>query len=845
MTPLLPGSSPSCAVSAAEAGGKGHRLLRLREAGFRVPAFCILPAAALQAVLDRESGLLRAALAGLDGGPGPLRAASARTRDLLLRLSAELPGPDLVLEALGCARLPRLAVRSSAPCEDGARASHAGLYDSLLDVEAADLAAAIRRVWASAAGERVLAYRLRQGLDPQRLAMAVVIQEMVDASVSGVLFSREAGSTCCVIAAAEGLGEGVVAGTAASHAYRVERDADRIECETGQAGVLGDAQLRELRDLGLAVEQALGGAQDVEWSFDRSGCLWVLQARPITALPGSRHAGRRRVWESANVVESYPGVTRALTFSFIRQAYASAFAGLARRFLPVGPRPGPEVTGALIGLQAGRVHYNLAAWYRMLAYLPGARAQRATWDRLIGVSEGEALEVPRAALPARLLAGLVAAAWVLRIAGVERAFARRSGPCLARHAALVEAAATPDELVAVWRSLSAEASAFWDLTLVTDFQVLQHHRAAAALWRRLAGASPLPPELLAGPRPLESVAPLRSALALAGQIGADPAWRAAILAGEPGQAWRRCCDDPALDGLHAALQAHLLAFGDRCPQELKLEERTFREEPALLVELLRRFLREGASLRQLDERERRAREAGTRVLESLHGPLGALLRLVVARTRRAVAARESMRLRRGRLYGVVRRLFSRLGEQLAAAGLLDDRRDVFDLTIKELVDVVEGTAVTRDLRGLCALRRAELERQRPLRLPARFETLGLAEAPLLAVAEAHGEARGHARGVPAAGGRIEGRARVLRDPEGASIEPGAVLVVPSTDPGWIFLMLSAGGLVVEQGSLLSHAAVIGRELGIPTVVGVPDATRRVPEGARVRLDGSSGEVAWA
>ena len=97
-------------------------------------------------------------------------------------------------------------------------------------------------------------------------------------------------------------------------------------------------------------------------------------------------------------------------------------------------------------------------------------------------------------------------------------------------------------------------------------------------------------------------------------------------------------------------------------------------------------------------------------------------------------------------------------------------------------------------------------------------------------------------GTPASAGTVSGIARVILDPVGAHIEPGEILVAPSTDPGWTPLFLTAGGLVMEMGGANSHGAVVAREYGLPAVVGVPDATLRIATGQRITVDGSTGIV---
>jgi pyruvate,water dikinase len=194
----------------------------------------------------------------------------------------------------------------------------------------------------------------------------------------------------------------------------------------------------------------------------------------------------------------------------------------------------------------------------------------------------------------------------------------------------------------------------------------------------------------------------------------------------------------------------------------------------------------------------------------------------------------------------MRLIFVELGRQLFALDRLEDPRDVFYLEMNEILDFVEGTATCTDLRGLAAVRKAEFAHWRQEPRPAgRFATHGLIylghdylpTTPLPPLAE--GEERS---GLACCAGMVRGRVRVVTDPRRAELRGGEILVAERTDPGWILLFPSAAGLLVERGSLLSHSAIVARELGIPAIVSIPDLTRWLRTGDEVELDGASGRV---
>ena len=831
-----------------ELGGKGAGLVALRRMRLRVPPFWIVPRSALQA----------AAGARADGWPIP----------------TELPA---ALAALPDRRL--FAVRSSAVDEDSGEHSFAGVLESVLNVPREGLSAAIRRVWASGSSARACQYRRRKGLPEDEAAMAVVIQEMVQAAAAGVLFTRdpEDGAPRVVIAAGFGLGQGVVSDAVASDTYRIGWDDDAVARDVSEKRtriVLADArrggtvpvsvperdvrrpvlrpgQVRALRDLGRDLERAFGSPQDVEWACDRRGRLFVLQARPVA--PATAPPGVRRVWDNANVVESYPGLTRPLTFSFARRAYRATFARVAHSFLALGGRaPSAEVFDRLIGLLTGRVYYNLLAWYELFEPLPGSERYRESWDRLIGVAPSTGAPRVREVVIGRLARVgtlLTSAAMLPRVRSRRRRFFAAFEAFLARHGTAGRHETTPEAVISSFAALERDAARFWHLTIQNDFCALKYHAWLAALLARWGdGHDGVLGGLVAGPHSVESVAPVRSLLALVDAVRADPALCALFEGADDAAAWTILAAEPRWRGIRDAFERHRRAFGDRSVAELKLDTVTFEEQPARLVALVKQHLRGDLSVARLDRRRGQTMRRAARLRRrAVRGPLrGFVFRFVVDRAREAIRAREDMRLARTRLFGIARRLFGRLGRLLHEQGVLASPLDVHDLTVEELTDLVHGTGVTRDVRALVALRRAEYAAHAAAPAPTRFETLGIPAAAAALDGGVRERAPGSSRqGTGCAPGRATGRAVVVRDPERATAVPGQVLVAASTDPGWVFLMMSAAAVVVERGSLLSHTAIIGRELGIPTVVGVADATRAIPDGAPVTVDGGTGVVRWA
>lgn len=859
-------------LDARALGGKAQGLRRLQAAGCRVPRFWVVPADCFAAALGEAAARLRAALDGEKSSNPLCEAQAAAVAAVLDEPSVDARLRNAIVAALAGKLSSRrgYAVRSSAVDEDSVRASFAGQLESRLNVPASEVVQSVLEVWRSAFSVRALAYRAQRKLCCDERISAVIVQEMVAAESSGVLFTRgPEDPEEMVVCAAFGLGEGVVDNRVEVDTYRMARASGAIRRQIAEKreqvvvaargtrivavavsarrqAALDDRVLRELRSLGLRLETMFAMPLDVEFACDRWGRVHVLQARPITA-PSRAHESPR-VWDNSNVVESYPGLTLPLTFSFAQLGYAVAFAPyMKRRMVAWFPFRDPlrerrELFQNLIGLVNGRVYYNLLNWYEMMSVLPGFASVRASWDRMIGVSgRVQAREHRLAWLPRQL-------AWayfVWRLLAIKRPvkrFTRRFTHVYGHFAALEYAGLGAEALISRFEALKSALAEDWSLTLDNDFAAMAYFEALHSLCRRWGGRKPeaLANALLRRAPAMESAEPVRALEQLAARVRHDTCL-AALFASEDDERILAAVRAPrAYREFAEAFEAYLQAYGDRCLEELKLEQLTFRQCPAALIRTIREQL---ASPEVSPNRD--AAVSQQALLRGIAHPLRrAVVRWVLRRAQYALASRENMRFARTRVFGIVRRIFGELGRCFVSQGVLGRPEDIHYLTIDEVSSCVRGTGVTGDLAALVALRRGEYAAAAAQRPPGHLCTCGIPRwrgQPQQSDEIAGGTS---ADGTPCGGGRAEGLARIVRDPR-QTLPPGAhILVAESTDPGWVFLMARSAGIVVERGSVLSHTAIIGRELGIPTVIGVPQATRRIPEGAHLSIDGTTGRIQW-
>lgn len=876
-SPLLQPLDAADAVH--EFGTKAVNLGRLLRDGLPVPGGVVIPDRQLQRHLERcgvarDVGLLLDSLDRLE--PDELRAAAGRIREQVIRceLGTELRDELRRLHA-GDWQDRTLAVRSSAVAEDTLKASFAGQLDTFLGIRSLpDLELAIRRTWASLWSDRALLYARGKGLRPRH--MGVILQEQVDASISGVLFTRDPADPAGEWMRAEycrGLGEALVSGAITPGGLRIRRPdyeladggAQAARLELGPAEVDG---LRAVARMALALEQRLGIPQDVEWSLDRNGAPILLQARPISAVAQPAGAVSGHVhWSNANIAENFPDPVCPFLYSFVRPGYAAYFRNLALGFGLSRARV--EAMGDaledLVGLQGGRLYYNLTNIHAVLRLAPGGAWLVGAFNLFVGAEEVPQRPIPKLGRLGRLAEALRIPAktgwqflWV-------RQRLRRFEERVDRYAQATD----PDGLASKTDdALRQDLSGFLDIRLrhwndaaLADTAAMVCYGLLKAFLARHvaagAGEVTLHNDLLKGLPGLASAEPVIRLWELADRLRQD-APLAGRFSGRPVEATLEEWGEPCWKDFREAFSCYLNQWGFRSSGELMLTTPTPRENPLPVLRLLQAYLRESSanpaavSRAQAADREARTAEVAARLTPSALVrrllPLcdaGRFLVLLRA-TQGAIRLRERARMKQALLYTRLRHVALEIGERLARRGDIAERDDVFHLTVGEVDELLAHA--NGDYEAIASMirdRRAGLEACREYTPP---DQIVLAPGERWSPAgpgswKVEGERGGVLRGSSACGGVATGQAAVVLDvSEADRLEAGQILVTRQTDPGWAAVFFLTRGLVIERGGMLSHGAIIAREYGIPAVVGVPDATRLIRDGDQLRVDGDHGTV---
>jgi pyruvate,water dikinase len=820
-------------------GAKAASLARLKRAGFAVPPGFVITTEAII--------------------PGPLPAADVER---------------------ACRKLPFLkakaAVRSSATAEDLPEASFAGQYDTILNVASLEeLLAAAGKCRDSLTSERARSYLSRNGIPPEKVRMAVLVQEMVPAEVSGVIFTANPQNGLrhqMLVNVVRGIGEPLASGRTDPEQLVLEKDNRAAHV---RSRLLDETRVRELVKEACLIEKLFGFPQDIEFAFS-SGRLHILQARPVTALPGpslpfavswgdpanKELAERQTVfWCNWNTRENMAYPLKPMAWSFFNDILVPQ---IMKVLYGVVPGSLLERHCHFIDLVEGRAYWNMTL-------LAGNSFSRGTVMKLLDKLDMEAytafgdLAAEGAFRPARLpirwwqmalpmlrnAANFLTFPWLAPPGWIERrcrVFLKQAEEYVNLDLKVLSMAGMFDQVRRYGYIIARFA---FPLLMVSSKSLI-----GFAIIEKLIGRWPdvRGDGLLAGlpgnkttETALElyrlSLAPagVRRVFAEATIDGPDGVWEVDGLLGMT-EAGREFLDK---------IRAFLAEYGHRGMKDLDVGHPSWAEDPTYVYRMIRSYMSLGpddpsplaqfekaAARRKALEAEIERRLSAT-LLDKVFPVRRRLFRLALGLVHDFFPWRENEKFYGIKVFPGSRRIIREAGRRYATAGLLESEDDIFFMTVPEVERQEAGRGMPpAALRETVARRRREWEGQVKRAPPFIVRSDGIPWRPAK-----EAETPGVLRGVPASPGRATGPARIIREPAEAHLfRKGEILVAPYTEPGWAPLFLLARALVMEVGGAVCHGAIVAREYGIPAVVGAKGALAAIKDGQTITVDGSKGEV---
>lgn len=766
-----------------------------------------------------------------------------------------------------------LAIRSSASVEDSVGNSFAGIFDTKLLVEN-DIEQNIIHVWSSLYDPNALKYCQERGVSENELKMDVIIQRMIIGEKSGVLF--EADPTGLIhhqlIVAGYGLGQGIVDDLTDTDRFIIasgkilkahinhkknslvqdplsrQLTQKTVDPSLADAAVLNGSEIEQLIKASKKIGQKLDSFMDIEFTF-LNGELYVLQARPITTLPPKSSL---YIFDNSNIAENYPGISLPMSFSALKLGYAANFKNLIE-FLgfPENERKAIEPKlDQLIGYWGGQIYYNLNHWYAVYGLLPfGSEKAIQSFNDMVGITTDSIIKPPQRSFYEKIKILLTIlprfARYYFKTSNHHKVYKKHFAELQRDVLKEIESADSRIALINLIQESNSRYLSFIKIPLVNDFfsSILNHACRTLAVKMMGPEGESVYNDLLSHQEDLESSKAIYSLIELAEVVSHDSSLKSYLEnhKADPLILYKLASPHPSFA---QKLKKHFDLYGDRSQWEMKIETPTARENPETTIKLIINYAENKVTVADQRDRERQKSLKARETLKSKQWghPLKAVLfHLLFKKCTEALCFREDSRFDRVRFKGLSRQMCLGLGALLEKKKVLDEASDIFYLTFDEMLALKHDSYGMDYTKKLVSLRKDQMKNFSELILPDRILVNDVSSVMAFAQKTSH-ELTNEIQGLPCSGGQVEAECVVVKDLNQAPSLTGKILIAERTDPAWGFFFVGVKGIIIEKGSMLSHAAIISRELGIPCIINVSNATNMFQTGMKLSMNGDTGEI---
>lgn len=814
-------------------GNKAKHLFTLKSLGLNVPKFLVISFDDLSLLLNNNEH-------------NKINVSSIEIPDIWLR-EIEDEFPDVT----------SFAVRSSTEVEDSDNKSYAGQFKSKLNVQKHQLLAAIKDVWLSVFAEHIQSYN---EIDKRSIYISIIIQVCIEAECSGVLFTMNpitGDKECMMINATYGLGEGLVSGALDADSYLIKNNeiteaitskntqfvynnkGDLIEKEVNEIdrglSSLSTKNIQELTEIGSKLVQHFGQHQDIEFCLKHDE-IYILQSRPITTINQNNDY---LIWDNSNIIESYPGITLPLTFSFISPVYSavyqqmSSILGISKKDI----QNNLYTYDNMLGLLKGRVYYNLYSWYKLLSLLPGYSLNAGFMEKMMGVSEKFELkdyQKPTGFIEKlrvlKLVISMLKNAISLQI--MKRVFSNNFNSTISKHRSKDIHQADAITCMHAYYKFENTLSKEWKAPLVNDLFAMIYYGLFQKLIDKYAKGNSNNEFLIhTGKVITTEPALLQNNISILIQNNTE---LTDLFENKSIEfIWEWIINHPN-ETVSKLIQTYLDQWGDRCFAELKLETITYTQNPLLFIKIIKNTF---ASASPSNEK---LKQENTKHL-NLHFFQKVLFNFIKRNAINTVTDRENLRFYRTKAFAEVRSIFIRIGLLFEQGRHIDNSRDIFYLSKEEIFNFIKGTSIQLDLKALIELRKKEyaIYLNEPAQL-ARIKTTNIVYSHHFG--SEHNNNSQVLKGIGCCPGIVKAEVRIIHSPDDIVNLKDKIMVTISTDPGWVSVFPFVKGILVQRGSVLSHAAIVSREMNIPCIVGIPNITNQLKDGQIVEMNGLTGEI---
>jgi phosphohistidine swiveling domain-containing protein len=745
----------------------------------------------------------------------------------------------------------RIAVRSSGTAEDLPGHSFAGLYSTFLgECNNEKCLEQVKCCWASLWTERVFEYREKNRFDHINAGMSVIIQSLIRADISGVVFTADpvtGSNDHIILEAVKGLGENLVSGRTVPDRFVLSRYGLKVientivpETNVSKQVVVSEKLAKRVSRIALKIEQLMDSPQDIEWAI-ANGKVWFLQSRPVTTLQDQKSWEKHQVWTNINIGEALPDAVPPMTAEALKRFFYKLVTFLNIGNVSVGDNP-------ILGQIAGRPYFNLNTLSAIVRNIPVIGRMRIS-DIFGGLKDEDIpkpeylpkIKTNRLKMLFRLPGMLI---WILR-----------SQPSKSR-TKLSEHIARTDNLQQLNLKLLSDEELIGQMFYGINDVFTRAQNLGGALtcmmyfsalyqicrkWLKESEGS-IASHLLTGLGDIESAQAGLEIWRLSQLLAENDALKLLVVSNK---SWYEIRPEIEKTDRNFIARWERLMFrhGHHCRGEFDFSKSRWDERPDFILGMMRSYINAQDTMnpeREFGHRIQERKQFTEECRKKLHNPVKRIIfNYFLKQAQLGACLRENLRDDVNRRIGISRKILLELGIRLTRRGLLAETNDIFFLSAEELTAIHKGTQ-SFDIRNTITDRKAEFERNKLLVPPpvvvGRFDPVKHKPESIQTDARV-------LTGIGVSPGIATGQARVIMS---YSMEervlPGEILIAPFTDPGWTPYFLPAAGIVVDIGGLLSHGSIVAREYGKPAVVNVGPATKIIKTGQMIQVDGNLGQV---
>lgn len=699
------------------------------------------------------------------------------------------------------------SVRSSASLEDGECTSFAGQFDTYLNVPRENLNKKILECFKSLYNVNVLEYMQKMEKNIDDLKMNIIVQKMIPAQLSGVVFTSNPQGILneSVISVSKGLGDNVVQdkGDITNYYYNLT---DKIYYFTGKENLLNKKTLENILEQAEIIKSILGTYLDIEFSIYKNK-IYILQARKITTINDKKQL----VLDNSNIVESYPGISLPLTCSFVNTVYSGVFKGVCSRILKdekdleeLNP-----VFNNMVGNANGRIYYKISNWYTIIKHLPLSNKIIPIWQEMLGIKNKNYDEEN---IKLSFLKKLkIYINFIIEMIKVPKNMEKLNKKFIIINNNFYEkynTALTPQELKKIYDDIKIKLLSCWDITLLNDlYAFIFTGLLKKRLEKKYENDQDISNKYISGISNIESLKPIKEMISIAYECNTKEEYE-------------------------KRKEEFIKIYGDRNLEELKIESETFRTNENLFDNKIMEYRNDKDNLKNLYENINEIKQEN--IKEDF------ITKFLIKKSMQGIKNREISRLNRSRIYGIVREIFLSYGKYFKNNKIIETQNDIFYLSEKEIFDFEN----IKSYKNIIKERKENYKIYEKLPAYSRLifcdKEFNKVDRSINSVCSK--QDHNTLYGIPCSSGIVEAEVLVIDNIQNIGDVKNKILVTKMTDPGWVYLLATAKGIISEKGSLLSHTAIISRELKIPAIVGVNDLLKNIKSKDIIHMDATTGEI---